>query len=463
MKKKLIAVLSAVTLVASLWTPLFAQSDDDEVVYTTTPRYTGFALGAYLMNDWLLFDGSTFGSFTLGGGLALEYTMPFLLPFNADWGLSLHVDYERLFPKEGSSLSATNDINGVFGLWMRFPFVINDYWFAFQPEIAGGVVTHLDSSASFDPLIRVTPSFRYIPQSIPQLELELAPQFAISPKSDEVLMLGGVRLGGVWHFSKPVKQEIQQKEISYPLETETFTDFTPDGDGTNDKVTVVPKFTFLDKSTEGWTLQVYDPAGNPFRKISGSGNLPKKIVWNGKGDDGSLVYSNNTYTMTLTANTSKLDYLQTGLETVESNYIVKTGTILEALTKNEWRVSVQSIRFDPNAASLTQLSDEEREEMDSMLGIITDHVMSMENSHITVYGYANNVSNTQKEQEEELLPLSKERAEMIASLLVEKGIPEERISVEAMGGENPIAAWEDTANWWKNRRIEFLIVREVKK
>ena len=62
-----------------------------------------------------------------------------------------------------------------------------------------------------------------------------------------------------------------------------------------------------------------------------------------------------------------------------------------------------------------------------------------------------------REQEEELIPLSKMRAESIKSALVEHGIAASRISTVGIGGARPLVPHGDLDNRWKNRRVEFRI------
>ena len=73
---------------------------------------------------------------------------------------------------------------------------------------------------------------------------------------------------------------------------------------------------------------------------------------------------------------------------------------------------------------------------------------------------ANNVSNTERENKLELIPLSRLRAQTIMKLLIENGLDEEILSYEGNGGMNPIAKWEDHENWWKNRRVEFIVTKK---
>ena len=79
---------------------------------------------------------------------------------------------------------------------------------------------------------------------------------------------------------------------------------------------------------------------------------------------------------------------------------------------------------------------------------------------VVVEGYANNVSNTEEENVNELIPLSQARAEAIMAQLVERGLEAKNLSAKGFGGANPLAAWEDHAAWWKNRRVEFRVIAQ---
>ncbi|MCL2066528.1 MAG: OmpA family protein [Treponema sp.] len=85
--------------------------------------------------------------------------------------------------------------------------------------------------------------------------------------------------------------------------------------------------------------------------------------------------------------------------------------------------------------------------------------------NLRVEGHANPTTNPRdtagrrREQIQELLPLSESRARVIAEQLVELGVARNRIEVHGLGGEYPVAAWEDVGNWWKNRRAEFVLVK----
>ena len=53
--------------------------------------------------------------------------------------------------------------------------------------------------------------------------------------------------------------------------------------------------------------------------------------------------------------------------------------------------------------------------------------------------------------------MSQKRAKVIMDRLIKNGIPAKNISSVGLGDKNPLAGVKDTKNWWKNRRVEFLI------
>jgi len=83
---------------------------------------------------------------------------------------------------------------------------------------------------------------------------------------------------------------------------------------------------------------------------------------------------------------------------------------------------------------------------------------------VRVQGFANPTINPadteacEHEQVQELLPISEIRAMAIVEKLVSLGADRSRIEYRGLGGTPALAAWEDTENWWKNRRVELIIL-----
>ena len=98
------------------------------------------------------------------------------------------------------------------------------------------------------------------------------------------------------------------------------------------------------------------------------------------------------------------------------------------------------------------------------LGIIADFLYANDSLSLLIEGHANHtisaayVAYRQREQSEELLPLSRKRAVAVVDMLIELGTDPQRLSYEAVGGARPVAEWNDVANWHKNRRVEFVAI-----
>jgi outer membrane protein OmpA-like peptidoglycan-associated protein len=82
---------------------------------------------------------------------------------------------------------------------------------------------------------------------------------------------------------------------------------------------------------------------------------------------------------------------------------------------------------------------------------------------VRIEGHANptlnpaDIAGRQREQTEELQPLSELRAKDVADQLILLGIDSSRLEYYGVGGQRPLTTWEDTNNWWKNRRVEFIL------
>ena len=238
--------------------------------------------------------------------------------------------------------------------------------------------------------------------------------------------------------------------------------FTPDGDGRNDLVTFKPNVEFLEEAPESWKLEITDPKGNLFRTIKGTGNLPESIDWDGTSESGEVVVSRNTYKANLTVVPSKTDRMRTGEMKAEVSKEINTGLLLQVVVPgHEWKIVVQSIAFDPNAPGFNKVTKEQKMSNAQTLDEVADEIRELAKSgaevNIIIEGYANNISGTEKEQNEELLPLSQKRAETIVNELIKRGIDPNLLTPKGLGGANPIADKNDRANWWKNRRVEFRI------
>jgi outer membrane protein OmpA-like peptidoglycan-associated protein len=58
-----------------------------------------------------------------------------------------------------------------------------------------------------------------------------------------------------------------------------------------------------------------------------------------------------------------------------------------------------------------------------------------------------------------LIPLTKERAEVVKHALIDLGIDGSRIKADGIGASRPLVPHNDFKNRWKNRRVEFYLVK----
>ena len=237
--------------------------------------------------------------------------------------------------------------------------------------------------------------------------------------------------------------------------------FTPDGDGQNDEAILTPLISNCREKPESWKIEILDPKGALFKSYSGKGLPPKKVKWDGKSDSGEEVFSLNVYGVRLTVIPSAADRERSGQSALVGEDSITTGIQMQVIIPNKkWKIIVNTIHFDPDKATFNQISKEQQEENQMTLDSLVQQIKSHPETLITIEGYANNVSNTERENLEELVPLSKLRAEAILQILSDKGIEKDLLSARGMGGANPLAAWEDKDSWWKNRRVEFLVEKK---
>ena len=545
----------------------FAQEQKSSIEFFSdeVPRYEGFAVGAFLTNQYALGDYAEFAVCNIGGGLGVEYTLPLNLPKNLDLGISAHFDFDHVIPKSNSTLKSDEELRFAAGGWLRLPVAISGLDVALEPEFilgfsmfntkgqngstAGGVYPGV--------IFGLAPSVRIMPPVMKNFEIEASPLFTVVPEQKHATVMFGLRLGLVYHIQsfindkKAEREEAKKAELAeqqrlererqeeearrlreeeeakrraiaeaadeearraaeeelrkaeearklaeaeaariaeeerkkaeeeaarlaeeearraeiaaWPAPQATLKifggeNFTPDGDGQNDKI----KFTFdtkyLEEDPESWILAINDPQGNPFRTFKGLGVLPDSINWDGLSDKGENVFSRNTYTAKLSVTPSRHDRVRSGAKVAEMSVEIHTGLLLQVIIpEHEWKIVVNTIYFAGGGATFQGLSDEQMTANTETLDEVAEQIIGHPGAIVIVEGYANNISGTVKEDTEELIPLSQDRADFIVQELVSRGIDASILTATGRGGANPIAARKDKANWWKNRRIEFII------
>ncbi len=232
--------------------------------------------------------------------------------------------------------------------------------------------------------------------------------------------------------------------------------FTPDGDGRRDQVT-------LDLSADdrtsivSWGLEIYDPQENLFYEVSGDGGPRESVTWDGRSQDGELVGSAEEYTAAFQVTD------EVGNESsTEASITVGILVTEDEGEEDGYRIRVRNIHFVPFEADYQNLEDPERVEQNmAVLDQVAAVLKEFPDREIVIEGHAVHLTTGEEareaEQEETLLPLSQDRADVIRDALVERGVAEEMLSTNGIGGSEPVVDHTNEEERWKNRRVEFEI------
>ena len=234
--------------------------------------------------------------------------------------------------------------------------------------------------------------------------------------------------------------------------------FSPDGDGTDDFVTLTPGAA-SPKSVARWTLIAYASDGSRWRGFEGEGRLPKRIEWDGKSDDGQSPDAGEDFALVLRT------YDALGRTGGADARVTVTIDVLVIKDGDRYKVRVPNIHFPPDSAELSDASSREliegnRAVLERLAALFT----RFPDYSLTVEGYANAVHADDParfaiEQETELLPLSQKRADTVRRALIMLGVDGSRIWAKGYGGVRPVVGYAERAGAWKNRRVEFILSR----
>ena len=231
--------------------------------------------------------------------------------------------------------------------------------------------------------------------------------------------------------------------------------FSPDDDGFQDVLEVLVE-TDDTSDIERWSMTIVDPKGKLFKKFEGKGDPPRRIYWDGKSDNGELVQAATDYPFEFFV----VDELGNSAAQIDEIPV----DVLVIRDGDRLKIRISNITFEPNSPSLETTDADVMEKNAWVLGRIAGIFRKYATYFIRIEGHAVSVywANPERaalEQENELVPLSKARAETVKQALVKLGIDPERIQVEGIGGAQPIVPHGDIENRWKNRRVEFILLK----
>jgi outer membrane protein OmpA-like peptidoglycan-associated protein len=237
--------------------------------------------------------------------------------------------------------------------------------------------------------------------------------------------------------------------LSFAYEPEYF---SPDNDGVDDEL--IMNLGAKDASPiASWSLEIREPQPPYllFYRLEGRGSPAERTVWDGRSNKGELVQAATDYPVTFKA----VDSLGNA-STLESVIGIDVLVIRDG---DRLKIQVPSIIFRENAADFNSLPSATVDNNMRVLRRIAEILNKFRDYRVQVEGHANPVLRTQVEETNELQPLSEARARAVVNMLVEFGVARGRLSSIGMGGSRPVVRYEDHDNWWKNRRVEFILIK----
>ncbi|MCK5671874.1 MAG: gliding motility-associated C-terminal domain-containing protein, partial [Spirochaetales bacterium] len=207
-----------------------------------------------------------------------------------------------------------------------------------------------------------------------------------------------------------------------------------------------------------WSMDVLNTEGDIIRSYSGAGDPSGNITWNSAESNGGTRVSINNPDFVL-----KLTVIDIGgNESVFEKDIPLD--ILLVIKDGKKYLSVPNIIFGAYKHTLASAgSDQLNGNNDSL-----DRVAAIYKKYpvygLTLEGHALNIylEGSREDREEKILfPLTERRASTVKDALVQRGIIESQITIEAFGGQFPIVSVTDKVQMWKNRRVEFVMTDPV--
>jgi hypothetical protein len=235
--------------------------------------------------------------------------------------------------------------------------------------------------------------------------------------------------------------------------------FSPDNDGVEDELYIA--LSAVDASPiANWSLSINETEGTNqlFYRIEGRGSPSENIVWDGRSNKGELVQAASDYSYTYTATDA--------LGNSSSMSDIITTDVMVIRDGNNLKIQVPSIIFRANEADFrivptdrVPLTEAQVDNNNRILRRVAEILNKFRDYRVTVEGHANPVLQTQKEETEELQPLSERRARTVVELLVNYGVSRSRLSGVGRGGTRTVVSPTDQDNRWKNRRVEFILIK----
>jgi outer membrane protein OmpA-like peptidoglycan-associated protein len=238
-------------------------------------------------------------------------------------------------------------------------------------------------------------------------------------------------------FPKKLIFDSKKPEISISHEPDLF---SPDDDGENDFLTLDMKAE--DSSgIDRWEINIYNESGILFKKFSGKGSVPGHLKWDGTGGNSELVESASDYDVQFIAVDPAGNVSRTAKDKISVD-------ILVVVTERGLKMRVSNIEFAFGSSTL-------RKRGTKILDRVYQILEKYGNYNVVVEGHTDDIGD-----EEYNLKLSEKRALAVKNYLADNGTDEKRLKYVGMGESLPFYPNTNDENRRRNRRVEFLLLKE---
>lgn len=224
--------------------------------------------------------------------------------------------------------------------------------------------------------------------------------------------------------------------------------FSPDGDGKKEEQ--VFRLEIEDHSEiKNFQLNIYEVQFDEkdvkkrfiFKTYKGESEYPEKIFWDGKSNSGHLVESATLYEYELTATDI---YGNTG----KSSTGRFETDILVMPTDRGLKIRLSNIHFAHGSAELTKKATD-------LLDRLAGTLLRYASYRIRVEGHTDDIGT-----EVYNMKLSEKRARSVMDYLITKGINKDMLSYQGRGELYPLLPNTSWYNRSRNRRVEFLLIKD---
>lgn len=232
--------------------------------------------------------------------------------------------------------------------------------------------------------------------------------------------------------------------------------FTPDNNGENDLLNI--NLSISDAgAVKDWSAGIIDPTGQPFIELDKNQFRSDTYICDGRSQSGELVQSAMDYTMNINAvdmagnKTSRQETIPIDILVLKDGdkyKIVISSIYVKAYTPDYMSVAPELVA--KNLSTLDRLAE--------ILKKYAAYNIRLEGHAVRVFW--NDQKKGDREEKEKLLPLSNARAEAIRDALVQRGIEKGRMTTLGLGSSQPVVPHSDEINHWKNRRVEFILIKK---